>query len=42
MVSDKALASRLGRAARKSVRDLYSTETVTKKYLALFQGLVPS
>jgi glycosyltransferase involved in cell wall biosynthesis len=42
MVSDKALASRLGLAARKSVRDLYSTETVTKKYLALFQGLVPS
>jgi glycosyltransferase involved in cell wall biosynthesis len=40
MVSDKTLASRLGVAARKSVRDLYSAETVTKKYLALFQGLV--
>jgi glycosyltransferase involved in cell wall biosynthesis len=42
MVSDKELASRLGPAARKSVQDLYSADTVTKKYLALFQGLVPS
>jgi glycosyltransferase involved in cell wall biosynthesis len=42
MLYNEALASRLGRAARKSVQDLYSAETVTKKYLALFQGLVPS
>jgi glycosyltransferase involved in cell wall biosynthesis len=42
MLSNEALASRLGRAAHKSVQDLYSAETVTRRYLALFQGLVPS
>lgn len=40
MLSNKVLASRLGQAAHRSVQDLYSADTVTKKYLALFQGLV--
>lgn len=41
MLSDRELASRLGEAGRRSVQDLYSTDTVTKQYLAMFQGLVP-
>lgn len=40
MLSDRDLASRLGKAASKSVQDLYSTETVTQKYLTLFQSLI--
>ncbi len=41
MLSDKVLASRLGNAASKSVRKLYSAEIVTKKYINLFQSLIP-
>jgi glycosyltransferase involved in cell wall biosynthesis len=40
MLSDTALASRLGDVACRSVQDLYSAETVTKKYMDLFQGLI--
>jgi glycosyltransferase involved in cell wall biosynthesis len=40
MVSDNALASRLGQAGKKSVQDLYSVETVSQKYIALFQGML--
>jgi glycosyltransferase involved in cell wall biosynthesis len=40
MLSDTALASRLGNAAHQSVQGLYSAETVTKKYMDLFQGLI--
>jgi len=40
MLSDRLLASRLGIAANQAVQELYSTETVTKKYLALFQALI--
>jgi glycosyltransferase involved in cell wall biosynthesis len=40
MLSDTALASRLGDAAHQSVQGLYSTEAVSKKYLDLFQGLI--
>jgi glycosyltransferase involved in cell wall biosynthesis len=39
MLTDGTLASRLGRAARQSVQDLYSAETVAQKYLTLFQDL---
>lgn len=39
MLTDGTLASRLGRAGRQSVQDLYSAQTVTQKYLTLFQGL---
>ena len=39
MLSDDVLASQLGQAARISVQDQYSAETVTKKYLVLFQSL---
>jgi glycosyltransferase involved in cell wall biosynthesis len=42
MLTNTALASRLGGAARHSVQDLYSTEAVSKKYLNLFQGLIRS
>lgn len=41
MLSERALAYRLGQAARKSVQELYSTETVTEKYLSLFHSLLP-
>jgi glycosyltransferase involved in cell wall biosynthesis len=40
MLSNKGLSSRFGEAARKSVRELYSTDIIAKKYLALFQDLV--
>lgn len=40
MLSDTALASRLGNAAHQSVQGLYSAEAVSKKYLDLFQGLI--
>jgi glycosyltransferase involved in cell wall biosynthesis len=40
MVSDNVLASRLGQAGKKSVQDLYSVETVSQKYIALFQGML--
>lgn len=40
MLSDTALASRLGDAACQSVQGLYSAEAVSKKYLNLFQGLI--
>lgn len=40
MLSDTALASRLGDAAHQSVQGLYSAEAVSKKYLDLFQGLI--
>jgi glycosyltransferase involved in cell wall biosynthesis len=40
MLSDTALASRLGDAAHQSVQGWYSAEAVTKKYLNLFQGLI--
>jgi len=38
LILDKELTSRLGQAARKTVQANYSTETVTKKYLTLFQN----
>ncbi len=37
ILSDAALASRLGYAARNSVQDVYSVDVVSKDYLALFQ-----
>jgi glycosyltransferase involved in cell wall biosynthesis len=40
MLSDTMLASRLGSAARQSMQDLYSAETVSKKYQALFKDLI--
>jgi len=40
MLSDHALASRFGIAARKAVRELYSTEIVTEKYITLFQSFI--
>jgi glycosyltransferase involved in cell wall biosynthesis len=40
MLSDGALASLLGGAARESVQDLYSANIVTTKYQALFQNLI--
>jgi glycosyltransferase involved in cell wall biosynthesis len=40
MLSDQALATRLGQAACKSVQDQYSAETVTQKYSDLFQNLI--
>jgi glycosyltransferase involved in cell wall biosynthesis len=40
ILSNKEMASCLGRAACQSVRDLYSADLVAKKYLALFHGLV--
>jgi glycosyltransferase involved in cell wall biosynthesis len=40
MLSNKGLSSRFGEAARKSVQELYSTDIIAKKYLALFQDLV--
>lgn len=40
MLSDTALASRLGNAAHQSVQGLYSAEAVSEKYLDLFQGLI--
>jgi len=40
MLSDKELASRFGIAASKSVRELYSTEIVTEKYITLFQSFI--
>jgi glycosyltransferase involved in cell wall biosynthesis len=36
---DKVMASRLGEAACQTVRDRYSTEDVTNKYLLLFQNV---
>ena len=40
MLSDKEMASRLGKAACQSVQDLYSAEIVSRKYQTLFQGLI--
>jgi glycosyltransferase involved in cell wall biosynthesis len=40
LISDRLLASRLGRAASQSVRDRYSAIMVTGKYLSLFQELL--
>ena len=40
ILSNKEMASCLGRAACQSVRDLYSADLVSKKYLELFHGLV--
>jgi glycosyltransferase involved in cell wall biosynthesis len=40
ILSNKEMASRLGKAACQSVQDLYSAEIVSKKYLTLFQGLI--
>lgn len=42
MLSDRELAAHLGEAARKSVQDLYSSDTVTNKYLTLFHDLMTS
>ena len=40
ILSNKEKASCLGKTASYSVRDLYSAEIVSKKYLTLFQGLI--
>lgn len=40
MLSDTEMASRLGKAASQSVQAQYSAEIVSRKYLALFQGLI--
>ena len=40
LLSNKEMASRLGKAACQSVQDLYSAEIVSKKYLTLFQSLI--
>jgi glycosyltransferase involved in cell wall biosynthesis len=37
MLSDKALAARLGQAARQSVQYQYPVENITRQYLSLFQ-----
>jgi glycosyltransferase involved in cell wall biosynthesis len=41
LLSDRALAERLSHAARKSVQDHYSADTVTRAYLGVFQALTP-
>jgi glycosyltransferase involved in cell wall biosynthesis len=40
ILSNEEMACRLGKAACRSVQDLYSAEIVSKKYLTLFQGLI--
>ena len=40
LINHEPLAFQLGQAARKSVQDLYSIETITRQYLLLFQKLV--
>jgi glycosyltransferase involved in cell wall biosynthesis len=40
ILSNGEMASRLGKAACRSVQDLYSAEIVSKKYMTLFQGLI--
>jgi glycosyltransferase involved in cell wall biosynthesis len=40
ILSHEEMASRLGKAACRSVQDLYSAEIVSKKYMTLFQGLI--
>jgi len=40
ILSNKEMASGLGKAACQSVQNLYSSEIVSKKYLTLFQGLM--
>jgi glycosyltransferase involved in cell wall biosynthesis len=40
MLGERAIAFRLGEAARRTVQERYSAESITKKYLSLFQGLI--
>jgi glycosyltransferase involved in cell wall biosynthesis len=40
ILSNKEMASHLGKAAYQSVQALYSAEIVSKKYLTLFQSLI--
>ena len=41
LLSDRILAGRLGQAARKTVNDRYSADSVTRAYIALFQSMAP-
>ena len=42
MIVDKVLPSQLGQAAWRAVKNEYSAENVTRKYLALFQSTLQS
>ena len=42
MLSDKALASRLGQAAWQAVQDQYAVGNITRQYLSLFQTTLQS
>jgi glycosyltransferase involved in cell wall biosynthesis len=42
LMTDTALAARLGNAARHTVKERYSTERVTQKYITLFERIANS